>query len=405
MASSRIWNRRGKSGGDSNASTPRNLQDLQDLPDEHSETVVKSFWSHAATTTGAQQQEEEKQEPERREGLARSMSSVFFSPANTRTPERNTSEQATSSQVQQETAVASFWSHKASSDGQQQEDQKEEPDRRGGIARTVSSAFFSPRSRSPSPTPLSRTNSSDGAVKAGLRRWGSRKPATEEKQAIAIVELQEENSCLKQQVKILQETLQEREKERTEESLLCLEEDIVASRSSDSEDSGESPSPRRLRWSQEPSSLEISTAEAAEDAARQEASREQAEKVKAEQTPAEVQRAIEMSMELAESRAQVDTLRNQLQQAEHTIRILKEQLTLATDEEENNKGKPSQSQRKFREWLGRSGPEEVLPADPSPKQARNDSTHSSGSNSTAELSATYSSDSSEGLETTVEATS
>ena len=292
---------------------------------------------------------------------------------NAATP-RNLQDLAALPDGQQETVVASFWSHATGEEPKKET--KEAPGRRENFVR-MGSAFFQGRSRSPSPSPEGRQNSSDGAASNRGTRWG-RRPAAADEQAIIVTDLKEENECLKQQVKILQAALQEKDVAQTEESLLSLEDDLVLSKSSSSDTAVEvpaSPSPRRRRWSQDAQKELVVDITAAAEMTSPVVETEQTSET--EQNPGEVQRAIQMSMELAESRAQVDTLQNKLQHAEHTIRLLKEQLAeSATLAKAASSGNHSPSRGSFSGWLGRN--EVVSPS------KENNSTHSGASTITAD---------------------
>jgi DNA anti-recombination protein RmuC len=100
---------------------------------------------------------------------------------------------------------------------------------------------------------------------------------------------------LREQVKILQDQLEQREKERTEASLASLE-DVWSSKTTSADESAR----QRRRWSQD-----NVVEQKLEDAKEQ------------------------ISQELAESREQVQTLTLQLQQAQQTIHRLAQQLDQA----------------------------------------------------------------------------
>ena len=181
-------------------------------------------------------------------------------------------------------------------------------------------AFMPAISEASSKAPSLRRNSS---IQRGVPRSASSTSSTSTNTTTCTHQhLEEENELLREQVSILQATMEEREQEKTGDSVSLLE-DSVATRESS--------------WHNKEHKLTRELVHNEND------------------NEAQLQRVIELSMELAESQAQVDSLQGKLQHAEHQVEKLKQQLVTvsarSSSQEESCPTCCTKETSSFRSWL------------------------------------------------------
>jgi len=198
-------------------------------------------------------------------------------------------------------------------------------------------------------------------IAATTRLWG--RSRAEEMQRVQTLadNLKEENDMLRQQVDSLQRTLKAREAERTSEDLGFLEEDFLTMHdSAEPLRSSNSRVPRGARrWSRDHDAEFIMGSENKADWNKVEDSgqmglkennetctnsKQKEDEALAAQITVAVEREIALSLELAESRELVDTLKLKLRSAEQTIQELREQLEKVSanvKNKENDENEPA----------------------------------------------------------------